>query len=508
MPAIWQVPGLPETRHPPGRKPPVHKNQAQQGQIDKKRTPTDSANAAKAPKSPAQASRETTLDASGARLRAAAARVVHAVRADGQSLTDALQAAATDFDERDSALLQALCFGTLRLLPRLDALTERLLTRPLQRGDRILKDLIAIGLYQLTSTRIPAHAAVAATVAAARNLDRPRAAGLVNATLRRFQRERSALLEQIADDPAARWLFPDWLLTRLRRSWPEQWQAIVDASNAQAPMTLRVNRRRGDIRAYAERLASNGLSARPVPGLADALTLDPPRPARALPGFADGLVSIQDAAAQLAAVLLDAQPGERVLDACAAPGGKTAHILERGSATGAGADLAANPSPDVTAVDIDPARLETLRANLDRLGLHARVFAADATDANADWPGAPYHCILLDAPCSATGVIRRHPDIKWLRRDSDIAALQQAQRAMLDALWPLLLPGGRLLYATCSVLPDENDVQIRAFLAAHEDARERPIDATWGIARQPGRQRLPGEDGGDGFYYALLEKAS
>ena len=448
------------------------------------------------------------IDASGAEVRAAAGRVVHAVRVDGRSLTDALQDATTAFDERDSALLQALCFGTLRLLPRLEALTTLLLTRPLQRGDRILQALIAVGLYQLTSTRIPPHAAVAATVAAARSLDRPRAAGLINATLRRFQREGPALLARVDDDPAARWLFPDWLLTRLRQSWPEQWQSIVDASNEQAPMTLRVNRRRVDTRAYAELLAGSGLSARPLAGFADALTLDRPLPARALPGFADGLVSVQDASAQLAAVLLDARPGERVLDACAAPGGKTAHILERSLAADGDAEATPDVTPDVTAVDIDPARLATLQSTLDRLGLHARLFTADARHADLDWPGVPYHCILLDAPCSATGVIRRHPDIKWLRRDSDIATLQQTQAEMLEALWPLLLPGGRLLYATCSVLPDENDAQVRRFLTAHDDASERPIAATWGLPRHPGRQLLPAQGGGDGFYYALLEKAS
>ena len=479
MPATSTVPGLPEPSH----KPPRRQLQPQ--------GPTGRA-----------------TNATGAAVRAAAARVVHAVRADGRSLTDALQDTTTNFDERDGALLQALCFGTLRLLPRLDALAALLLTRPLQRGDRILNELMAVGLYQLVAMRIPEHAAVAATVGAARNLGRPRAAGLINATLRRFQRERSALLARIDDDPTTRWLFPDWLLTRLRRSWPEQWQNIVDASNEQAPMTLRVNRRRGDTRAYATLLASNGVSARPVPGLADALTLDRPLPARALPGFANGLVSIQDASAQLAAVLLDAQPGERVLDACAAPGGKTAHILERCPNADSGAEVTPDVTPYVTAVDIDPARLETLQSNLERLGLHARVLTADAAHANPDWPGAPYHRILLDAPCSATGVIRRHPDIKWLRRESDIANFRQAQQGMLEALWPLLLPGGRLLYATCSVLPDENDSQVRAFLAAHDDASERPIAATWGLARHPGRQLLPARGGGDGFYYAVLEKAS
>lgn len=434
-------------------------------------------------------------ETSGAAVRAAAARAVHAVRGEGRSLTTAIEAAVAQFEERDAALLQAISFGTLRLLPRLDALTAQLLSRPLQRGDGILQDLMAVGLYQLIAMRIPEHAAVAATVGAARTLGRPRAAGLINAMLRRFQRERPVLLARIENDPGARWLFPDWLLTRLRDAWPEHWQAIVDACNEQPPMTLRVNRLRTRIRDYTELLAGAGLAARPLPHLAEALMLDRPMPTRALPGFAEGLVSVQDSSAQLAATLLDPQGGETVLDACAAPGGKTAHLLEHGG-----------NGTLVTAIDADPNRLATLRRNLERLRLSATVQVADALQANLDWPGAPYQRILLDAPCSATGVIRRHPDIKWLRRDTDIAALCDTQRAMLDALWPLLAPGGRMLYATCSVLPQENEDQVRAFLQHRTDAVERPIDATWGLARDPGRQILPEPGAGDGFYYAVLEK--
>ena len=448
-------------------------------------------------------------DTSGAAVRASAAQVVHAVRAEGQSLTAAIEAAAPGFDERDAALLQAMSFGALRLLPRLDAVTAQLLARPLQRGDLILKDLMAVGLFQLMSMRIPEHATVAATVGAARTLGRPRAAGLINAMLRRFQRERQTLLARIAEDQAARWLFPNWLLKRLRDAWPEHWQAIVDACNEQPPMTLRVNRLRASTRDYAELLASNGLSARPLPHLSDALMLDRPVPTRSLPGFAEGLVSVQDGSAQLAAVLLDAQGGERVLDACAAPGGKTAHILERSGEFGGGQRSDSRGAGAlVTAIDADAERLETLRRNLERLGLSATVAVADAAHASLGWPGAPYQGILLDAPCSATGVIRRHPDIKWLRRDTDIAALCHMQRVMLDALWPLLAPGGRMLYATCSVLPQENDHQIRAFLERQTDAVERPIDAAWGLARDPGRQLLPESGAGDGFYYALLEKTA
>jgi 16S rRNA (cytosine967-C5)-methyltransferase len=438
---------------------------------------------------------------SGAAVRASAARIVHAVRSEGRSLTNPLQSATSDFGERDATLLQALCFGTLRELPRLEALIALLLTRPLRRADRILEALIAVGLHQLTSMRIPEHAAVSATVAAAALIGRGRAAGLINATLRRFQRERESLLQQIDGNSAATWLFPDWLLQRLRAAWPDHWTAIVGASNARAPMTLRVNLLRVDREGYSALLSREGLTARALPGLDAALMLDDPVPTRKLPGFADGVVSVQDASAQHAAALLDARPGMRVLDACAAPGGKTGHILEHSDGQAA-----------LTAVDADTERLQTLRQMLQRLGLSAELLVADASAAVSSWPGAPYHRILLDAPCSATGVIRRHPDIKWLRRDEDIAALVTVQRSMLDALWPLLLPGGRLLYATCSVLPDENEAQVSAFLARHADARERPIDADWGVARSPdgrlGRQLLPQADGGDGFYYAIIEKAA
>jgi 16S rRNA (cytosine967-C5)-methyltransferase len=427
--------------------------------------------------------------------------VVHAVRVDGRSLTASLADAAHDIPERDQALLQELCYGTLRLLPRLEALLAILLSRPLRRADRILNALMAVGLYQLVSTRIPAHAAVAATVDATRALDRPRAAGLVNAALRRFQREREALLKQVGNDPADPALMPAWLRDRLAAAWPEHWRRIIAVSNQRPPMTLRVNATREDRAAYADALAAAGIAARGLSGLDAALLLDKPVPAQRLPGFAGGLVSVQDAGAQCAALLLDPQPGERVLDACAAPGNKTAHLLEH-----AGGRL------QLTAVDIDAERLAPLRENLLRLGLTAQVLAADARDASADWPGAPYDAILLDAPCSATGVIRRHPDIKYLRRDADIAALAATQDALLAALWPLLRPGGRLLYATCSVLPEENQARVAAFLAAHPDAQLRevalPAGAGAALPVDPGVQLLPTADGGDGFYFALMERVA
>jgi 16S rRNA (cytosine967-C5)-methyltransferase len=432
----------------------------------------------------------------GAAARVAAALIVHSVRDKGRSLTDALGEIEARVTDRDRPLVQELCYGILRTLPRQEALANALLHKPLRREDRDLQALILVGLYQLADTRIPPHAAVAATVEATRSMGKGWASSLVNALLRRFQRERESLLARVDASPEGRWLFPRWLLLRLQTAWPQQWREIIDASNARPPLCLRVNRTRVTRDEYARLLTAAGLTARPAAHTSNGLTLDRPVPAASLPGFADGLVSIQDAGAQLAADLLDAQPGERVLDACAAPGGKSTHILER-----AGGDI------ELTALDKDADRLKPVRDNLRRLGLSARVVLGDAAAPQGDWAQGSYHRILLDAPCSATGVIRRHPDIKWLRRDSDIAALSDLQARMLDALWPLLAPGGTLLYATCSLLPEENEEQIRAFLRRRDGVRVRPQEGTWGVARSRRRQILPSQNGSDGFYYSVLEKS-
>jgi 16S rRNA (cytosine967-C5)-methyltransferase len=343
--------------------------------------------------------------------------------------------------------------------------------------------------------RIPDHAAVSATVAAARVLQRPRTAGLVNATLRRFQRERETLLAETERDDSARWLTPHWLLRRFRAAWPDDWEQIVAASNGRGPMFLRINRLRTSTSAYRQRLAEAQIAAEPLPAQPSALRLARPMPTAALPGFDQGEVSVQDAGAQWAAELLAPQPGDTVLDACAAPGGKTAHLLER-----AGGQL------QLTALDVSAGRLKTLRANLHRLGLEARICTADATQPEPSWAQTRYARILLDAPCSATGVIRRHPDIKQLRREHDIAELARVQAALLDALWPLLQPGGCLLYLTCSILPEENEAQIANFLLRQPEAEALPLPADLGRARHVGRQLLPTEDGPDGFYFALLQK--
>jgi 16S rRNA (cytosine967-C5)-methyltransferase len=395
----------------------------------------------------------------------------------------------------DRALTQELIYGALRLLPRLEALVGILLHHPVKPSDRDLEALILIGLYQLTAMQTPPHAAVAATVEAARLIGKPDKASLVNALLRRFLRERETLESEALRLPSARWLFPEWLLSALRRDWPDRWESIVAASNERPPMTLRVNPLRIDRRAYAAMLADSGIASRPAPGTEMGLTLDRPVPTRELPGFEGGLASVQDSGAQLASRLLDARPGQRVLDACAAPGGKTAAILER-----AGNRL------DLVAIDSESSRLEPLRESLARLGLGARVERADAAEPRGDWTSNPFDRILLDVPCSSTGAIRRHPDIKWLRRASDIPALAALQSRILDAAWGLLAPGGRLLYATCSVLAAENWDQVGAFLARTPDAREVPLGGDWGLARAHGRQLLPTPGESDGFYYALLEK--
>ena len=568
MPALAnRPPANPWPDHPPVRGTPTrNKTAATHAAGTKPRNKTDAAPAA------------------GAQARAAAARLVGAVLREGRSLTEALEQLPGLEQERDRPLIQELSYGTLRLLPRLRALARQLLNKPLHPEEAALEALILIGLYQLLATRIPPHAAVASTVAATRVLGKDWAAGLVNALLRRFQRERTGLLAVAERDEEARWLFPRWLLERLRQDWPEDWEEIVAASHVQAPQWLRVNRQVLDRDEYRVHLVAAGI----VPGLADspqvppdfrqgvdplpsrvpappvnaipaapsyapaALRLDPPLPMARLPGFAAGQVSIQDLNAQLAAPLLGARPGERVLDACAAPGGKTAHLLEL-----------TDGQLDLTALDLDPERLRQVTATLQRLGLRARVLAGDAAAppgdwievagadcAGADFPGAGvkgagvavagvsaagltdaraskagsstaserisdaaargvgtlFDRILLDAPCSATGVIRRHPDIKWLRRPTDIEALAARQARLLEALWPLLAPGGTLLYVTCSLLAAENEQPIRAFLSRHRDAVEVPIVADWGRPCASGRQVLPSVAGGDGFYFARLRK--
>jgi 16S rRNA (cytosine967-C5)-methyltransferase len=434
----------------------------------------------------------------GARTRAVAAEVVDAVVTKGQSLDAAIATHEMQLPPADRSLLRMLAFGVLRYHWRLQEWIDGLVERPFKRRDRVVNALLAIGLYQLTDTRVPDHAAVSQTVEAARVLRRPKLAGVVNACLRRFQREQMAAAEPRSE--AARWNHPDWLITRLREDWPADAEAILAANNAQAPMWLRANAARGGAAACRDRLADAGIVAALQDGVPDALRLAEPQAVADLPGFAAGELSVQDAAAQIAGRWLMAHAPRRALDACAAPGGKSGHLLELG---GAGFDL--------TALDSDATRLERVRENHDRLGLGATIVCGDASKPGEWWDAEPFDAILLDAPCSATGVIRRHPDIKLLRRADDIGELSALQGRMLVALWQLLRPGGRLLYATCSVLAAENEDVVRRFLesesAAEEDA-VLPNNNIRDVMRRKacGYQVLPGTAGMDGFYYACLAK--
>ncbi|NGX17653.1 16S rRNA (cytosine(967)-C(5))-methyltransferase RsmB [Wenzhouxiangella sp. XN24] len=431
----------------------------------------------------------------GGEPRAAAARAVASVARRGRSLDEALAQGFPDLAAADRSLVAQLAYGTLRAYPRLDRWVDLLLARPLSNRDAEVHDLLAVGLYQLEDTRVPDHAAVAATVEGVRLLGRHQYAGLVNACLRRWLRERDALKGRVARVPEVVHAHPRWWLDALAKDWPKDWEAIVAAANVQAPMWVRVNRLRGTREAWLGRLVLAGGSATSWAPAPDALCLAAPMDVDALPGFSAGDVSVQDASAQLAAELLEAGAGMRVLDACAAPGGKTGHLLER------------YPGIDLTALDVSPARLERVRENLARLGLEARLLSGDGCDPVAWWDGKPYDRILLDAPCSGSGVVRRHPDIKLLRRPKDIAAMAAKQQALLDALWPLLAPGGRLLYATCSVFRAENGARMADFLARHPEARAIDLgEPGWGRRAGPGRQVLSGEAGADGFYYACITR--
>ncbi|WP_397455326.1 16S rRNA (cytosine(967)-C(5))-methyltransferase RsmB [Pseudomonas versuta] len=427
--------------------------------------------------------------------RLAAAKALTAVLNGKASLNSSLPLQLDKVEARDRGLTQDLAFGTARWQPRLSALANKLLQKPFKAADADVEALLLVGLYQLLYTRIPAHAAIGETVGCADKLKKPWAKALLNAVLRNAQRESEALLVELEHDPVVRTAHPRWLQKSLKAFWPEQWEAICAANNAHPPMILRVNRRHKTRDAYLQLLVESGIEARPCVFSQDGIVLAEPCDVRNLPGFAEGWISVQDEAAQLAADLLDLAPGQRVLDACCAPGGKTCHILE------------VEPKlAGVVAVDLEAKRLVRVRENLERLGLSAELIAADGRDTATWWDGKPFQRILLDAPCSATGVIRRHPDIKLTRQPDDIGALATLQGELLDAMWPTLEVGGILLYATCSTLPTENTEVIEAFLARTPGARELDIAGQFGIKQPHGRQLLAQEGGHDGFYYAKLIK--
>ena len=434
---------------------------------------------------------------SAAKVRAEAARAVQEVLG-GRSLDVALGAALPAVGDRDRGLLSMLAYGCIRHHWQLRDSARALLQKPLKASDDIVMTLLAIGIYQMQSLRMPDHAVVSATVEATRLLKRPHLAGLVNAVLRNYQRRGASLPP--SDDPQVIHNHPAWLLDMLQKSWPEDWQSIVAANNQQAPMWLRVNARQSSAAECVAALEKDGIAATTSPFLAQAVKLPTPVAVDSLPGFAQGAVSVQDGAAQFAAEWLEAAPGMRILDACAAPGGKTAHILE----------LTDNKA-SVVALDHDSARLERVAETLQRLQLDATLLAGDACRPEDWWDGKLFDRILVDAPCSASGVIRRHPDIKLLRQAGDIAVLAAQQSAMLAALWPLLAPGGRLVYATCSVLEPENSSVVEHFLNNELSAREDKELRNYNIravmrSKGCGYQILPGDEDMDGFFYACLEK--
>jgi 16S rRNA (cytosine967-C5)-methyltransferase len=409
----------------------------------------------------------------------------------GGSLSRVLPKSLIDTDE--PALVQEMVYGALRWHYTLSGLLRILLSKPLKAKDQDVECLLRIGLYQLMEMRIPQHAAVNETVRETRTLNKPWAKGLVNGVLRNFQRNQEELLQQVSD--GERLNMPSWLMKRLRRAYPDDWEAICLASNQRPPMTIRVNTLHQSRDTYAIGLQAAEITSHAHPCAQDALILDQAVDVHSLPGFDQGRASVQDAAAQLAAQILTIEPGHRVLDACAAPGGKTAHLLEKGGST-----------PEVWAIEKEAARIPSLEQTLERLDLEAHILNADAADTEAWWDGKPFDRILLDAPCSATGVIRRHPDIRLHRTSDDITRLQKEQAKLLDALWPLLAPGGMFLYATCSILPEENVDQVARFLGAHDDAEEIQIDLPCGRQQSHGLQMLPGDQEMDGFYYAAIIK--
>ena len=425
--------------------------------------------------------------------RSAAVTVLEDVLVQGRSLATARVLIDERLDPRERALAMELVNGVLRWRFRLDALLSGMMKRPLRKKDMDLHLLLMVALYELVELRTPDYAVVNEAVARTRQRGKKWAAAMVNAVLRNFIRDPGRLQTTLEQDLVARYAHPRWLIEAFSRDWPDAIERIVAPNNQRPPMWLRVNRRRISVEACTQQLAAAQVTATRHPLAETALRLDSALDVSRLPGFEEGQVSVQDASAQLAAGLLGAAETDRVLDVCAAPGGKTCHVLES-------ADV------DMTAVDIDSPRMEKIQQNLDRLGLNARLIVGDATDIDSWWDGRLFDRILVDAPCSASGVIRRHPDIKSLRQPDDLASLTGVQQQILRQSWRMLKPGGLLLYVTCSILRQENERQIERLLSKQSDARELRIDAGWGLACRHGRQLLPGDMDGDGFYYARLKK--
>jgi 16S rRNA (cytosine967-C5)-methyltransferase len=420
-------------------------------------------------------------------LRLIAAEVIDEVT-DGRSLDQVLPHYLEPIkDARDRAFVQALCYGVCRSYTKLDVMLSSFLEKPMKAKDSDVHALMMVGLYQLAEMRVPAHAAVSETVEAAKSLKKQWARGLVNAVLRAYLRQPNL---DFSDDLEALYAHPYWWIDAYRKAWPQDYEVILEANNMHPPMVLRARDREKSLAA----LNAAGIVANPLDQTQHGIVLAEPSSVEALPGFAEGELSVQDGAAQLAAGLLSLKPGMHVLDACAAPGGKLTHLLE------------AEPTLTVVAVEKDRARAILINDNLKRHQQTATVITADVKATQQWWDQKPFDCILLDAPCSASGVIRRHPDIKLLRQPEDIKMLAREQTAILKALWPTLAKGGTLLYVTCSVFPEENDAVIASFLTTHPDAQQENLAVHWGVATKHGRQVLTGQHDMDGFYYARLRK--
>ncbi len=424
----------------------------------------------------------------------AALAIVEVLREQG-SLAGSLPLALSQAEAKERSLLSQLTYGTCRFYPRLHALGQHLLNKPMRKKDWDVYGVILIGLYEISHLRTPDHAAVTNAVEAAKASGQPWAASLVNGVLRAYLRQRQALPQALTQQAEYQYNHPAWLAAKLASHWPEQWHAIVTANDQQAPMTLRVNQRHHSRDAYLQLLQQADIKAHACTYSPWGIQLLKACQVDALPGFFEGWVSVQDEAPQLAPTLLDLEDGQSILDACAAPGGKTGHLLEV-------ADV------EVTAIELEERRIGRLHENLARLGLNAKVICDDASAPDSWWDGQAFDRILLDAPCSATGVIRRNPDIKILRTSEEIARLAQLQLLLIQRLWPTLAPGGRLVYATCSVLKQENERIVKRFVAQQADAEHIPIEANWGQQAEFGRQLFPTPDSHDGFYYAVLSKQS
>ncbi|VAW61194.1 16S rRNA (cytosine(967)-C(5))-methyltransferase [hydrothermal vent metagenome] len=434
--------------------------------------------------------------------RKVALQVLLAVLKEGQSLS-ALHHMSENLEHRESAFARLLSFGVLRYYQQLQGLLKPLMKKPLKAKDFDIQLTLLIGLYQIMHTRVPDYAVVDAAVKQVRKSRKQWAANMVNGVLRNFIRQQAALIDGLQDEEA-QFAHPQWIIDRLKHDWPENWQAILEENLAQAPMTLRINQRRTTVDEYLAELEKEyELRAEKMAGIPSALILEEARDVKQLPGFHQGWFSVQDGGAQLAAQILQPATGDRILDACAAPGGKTAHLHEL------------QAEIKLTALDVSKTRLKRVEENSQRLGFSPELIVADATDVDSWWQGEAFDKILLDVPCSATGVIRRHPDIKQLRREEDIQALVALQRDILLKNWSLLKPGGRLLYATCSLFKAENQQQIEWFLKQAANAELVDINSfvklklhSEAISQEgTGLQLFPALHRTDGFYYALLEKS-